>query len=82
MIDNRVERIWGDAVLLQQVLINLVKNALEARSENDEPCVWLTLTSQRRRDEENVLIEIIDNGQGIANIDNLFVPFYTTKKRG
>ena len=82
LVDNTVERIWGDAVLLQQVLINLVKNALEASSERDEPCVWLILTSQQRRDEESVVIEIIDNGLGIANIDNLFVPFYTTKKQG
>jgi len=82
VVNNNIDRIWADAVLLKQVLINLVKNAVEASSENDEPRIELRLSLQRKMSDESVVIEIIDNGQGIANIDNLFVPFYTTKKQG
>ncbi len=78
LVDNKIDRIWADSVLLKQVLINLVKNAIEASSESYEPRIELILFSQQKR----AVIEIVDNGQGIANVDNLFVPFYTTKKQG
>ncbi len=82
MVDNNVDQIWADAVLLKQVLINLVKNAVEACSEDNEPLIKLILTLQQKSGAESVVIKVIDNGQGIANVDNLFVPFYTTKKQG
>jgi C4-dicarboxylate-specific signal transduction histidine kinase len=77
-----VEKIWGDVVLLKQVLINLIKNGVEANNHNSESCISITISSQHNRKEKSVVIEVTDNGQGIANIDNLFVPFYTTKKQG
>ncbi len=82
LVDNKVDRIWADVVLLKQVLINLIKNAVEASSESDKPRIELILSSQQKSAGESVVIEVVDNGQGIANIDNLFVPFYTTKKQG
>jgi len=77
-----VEEILGDAVLLKQVLINLIKNSLEASNENTEPCIALSISSQSKHHQQTIVIEVTDNGQGISNIDNLFVPFYTTKKQG
>jgi len=77
-----VEEILGDAVLLKQVLINLIKNSLEASNENTEPCISLLISSQSKHHQQTIVIEVTDNGQGISNIDNLFVPFYTTKKQG
>lgn len=68
--------IWVDPVLLQQVLINLIKNAIEAGSPN---CSIEILFSAQSQQQE---IRVIDAGQGIANIDNLFVPFYSTKSQG
>jgi len=82
MVENKVKQIFADAVLLKQVLINLVKNAIEASRENNKPYIELTLSTQIKRSEESVVIQVTDNGQGIANTDNLFVPFYTTKKQG
>lgn len=68
--------IWADPVLLQQVLINLIKNAMEAGSPNDSIEILFSAQSQQQE------IRVIDAGQGIANIDNLFVPFYSTKSQG
>jgi nitrogen fixation/metabolism regulation signal transduction histidine kinase len=82
VVDNKVKQIFADAVLLKQVLINLVKNAIEASREDNTPYIELTLSPQIKRSEESVVIQVTDNGQGIANTDNLFVPFYTTKKQG
>jgi len=81
-LEIHAEKIWGDAVLLKQVLINLIKNSLEAGNDNTELCVSLSITSQRKHQQQTIVIEVIDNGQGIMNTDNLFVPFYTTKKQG
>jgi len=82
LVNNKVARIWGDVVLLEQVLINLIKNAIEASFEERESQIYLMFFSQQKRGEKYVVIEVIDNGQGIANLDNIFVPFYTTKKQG
>lgn len=86
VVNNQLEQIYGDAVLLKQVLINLIKNAIEATTEianeNHQPNIALNLGSHQTQQGENVVIEVIDNGQGIANTENLFVPFYTTKKQG
>jgi signal transduction histidine kinase len=68
--------LWVDSVLLQQALINLIKNAIEAGSP---PNTIEIIFSQREQGSE---IRIIDAGQGIANPDNLFVPFYSTKHQG
>lgn len=67
---------------MKQVLINLIKNGVEANNQNSESCISFTIFSQHNRNEKGVVIEVNDNGQGISNIDNLFVPFYTTKSQG
>lgn len=68
--------IWADPVLLQQVLINLVKNAVEAGSPVSS--IEVIFTQHDRQNE----IHVVDAGHGIANPDNLFVPFYSTKTQG
>lgn len=67
----------GDPDQLQQALINLVRNAVEAMGESPDP---VELRAIRGRDA--VVLEVEDSGPGVANPDNLFVPFFTTKPGG
>jgi nitrogen fixation/metabolism regulation signal transduction histidine kinase len=67
----------GDPDQLQQALINLVRNAVEASPPGVAP---VQLRAIRGRD--SVIFEVEDNGPGVANPDNLFVPFFTTKPGG
>lgn len=71
----------GDPVLLEQVMINLVKNALEAVKDVPDGKV---LVLADRDEQMRILIRISDNGHGIeqANLDQIFVPFFTTKTEG
>ena len=70
----------ADAEMIEQVLINLVKNAIEACGETRPARIGLTI----RQAEEHVLIEVTDNGPGIIGeaLDKVFVPFFSTKKTG
>jgi len=72
--------IQADVEMIEQVLINLLKNAIEALAETDNP----KLTLSGRYDENVVKIEVIDNGPGIIKeaLEHIFVPFYTTKRTG
>ena len=65
-----------DADQIEQVLINLIKNAVEAAGEAGEVRVrW-------RSENEQLVAEVEDDGPGLARTDNLFVPFFTTKPGG
>ena len=66
----------ADLGQLEQALINLIKNATDASEKNSPININWSQTPQQ------IQIEIIDCGQGIANPDNLFVPFYSTKANG
>lgn len=72
----------ADAAQLEQVIINLVKNAVEATCESHSatPFGAVRVTWQKLTDD--VEITITDNGPGLANAQNLFVPFFTTKPSG
>ena len=70
-----------DEELMEQVLINMLKNAIEAVNENNDPKVRL----KGFVDQDNhVIITLRDNGQGILPEaqEKIFIPFYTTKKTG
>lgn len=66
----------ADTVLLEQILINLIKNSIEA-SPHSSP-----VKVNASQNDKMTKIVIEDYGTGIANPDNLFVPFYTTKDKG
>ncbi|MFH1295785.1 MAG: ATP-binding protein [Bacteroidota bacterium] len=70
----------ADGSLLEQVLINLVKNASEALDEAESPVVELAAHSA----QDQLIIQVSDNGNGIPPelIDDIFVPFFTTKQSG
>ena len=71
----------ADPQQIEQVLINLLKNAAEALAGRDDGRVVLR---GARDDHGKVLIQVIDNGPGIdaAHLDNIFLPFFTTKRSG
>lgn len=69
--------VMADRVRLEQVIINLLRNALDATRGVNEPHVEILLTAG-----ETATLAVRDNGHGISDLDNIFEPFYTTKKPG
>ncbi len=71
----------ADADQIEQVLINLIKNAIEALQGNHSPSLTIRGYSDMN---QRVYIEIADNGSGIEPeaLERIFIPFYTTKKTG
>ncbi|WP_019028584.1 sensor histidine kinase [Colwellia piezophila] len=83
-LNDSVLPFFADAGQLEQALINLIKNAFEAGQAKPEVQMqWQqTLQANKQQKHQQTIINIIDSGQGIANNDNLFVPFYSTKQQG
>ena len=81
-VDPKDTMIYADRVQLQQVVVNLLKNAVEACSLRDGER-WIELRSHIAPDER-VHIEISNNGGAIpADVaENIFTPFFTTKRDG
>lgn len=70
----------ADKAMIEQILINLVNNAVQAHGKSIEPFIELkAFTSENRK-----IIQVIDNGAGIPEekIDKIFIPFFTTKEKG
>lgn len=78
--DSPYLTIQADAEMIEQVLINLLKNGIEALANREE--AQLSLIGGY--DDNAVKIEVIDNGPGIIKeaLEHIFVPFYTTKRTG
>ncbi|MFC2139149.1 PAS domain-containing sensor histidine kinase [Bacteroidota bacterium] len=72
--------ILADNKLIEQVLINLIKNSAEALNETSSKKIILHGFTEKDR----TVIKVIDNGTGIshAEMENIFIPFYTTKEKG
>ena len=72
--------VTGQAVQLEQVILNLIGNALDAVAGRDQP--WIRIRARAAAD--TVSIAVADNGHGIsaAEIDRIFDPFFTTKPLG
>ena len=70
-----------DTNLIEQVLINLVVNAIDAVKENAEPRITLAAYSGNNG---RSIIKVGDNGMGMSPevMDNIFIPFFSTKKSG
>lgn len=66
-----------DRLRLEQVIINLLRNALDATKDTREPMIDLTLAAS-----DMATLTVSDNGHGIADLVSLFEPFYTTKRAG
>ncbi|MEP6927037.1 MAG: HAMP domain-containing sensor histidine kinase [Ginsengibacter sp.] len=71
----------ADTSLVEQVLINLVVNAMEAVKDNPDPRIILSASNLNNR---KILIKVSDNGFGMTEeiMDKIFIPFFSTKKNG
>lgn len=71
----------ADPQMLEQVMINLVKNSVEALSNRKDPEIEL---SCYRDDEDNICLSVSDNGEGIPEekLEQVYIPFYSTREKG
>jgi signal transduction histidine kinase len=82
-LSEGLPRIFGDRIQLQQVMLNLIMNAIEAMSDVSKGPREL-LISTGNDDSDNVLVTVSDSGPGLpdANHQRIFEAFYTTKTSG
>ncbi|KKW68530.1 hypothetical protein AAV94_05010 [Lampropedia cohaerens] len=83
-LQPNLPRLHVDAILIEQVLINLLKNAAEAIDGADLPTARRGIELQVQRDGEDVCFRIIDQGPGMPETvtSQLFDAFFSTKKDG
>ena len=81
-IENEEQILMWDRSQMEQVLINLLKNATEACEGRSNPEVCITTHYQK--DKQLFQLTVTDNGCGILPevLDKIFVPFFTTKPKG
>jgi two-component system, NtrC family, nitrogen regulation sensor histidine kinase NtrY len=70
----------ADRELIEQLLVNLLTNAIEACSDTDRPCIRVSCDLR----EDTVAVSVADNGRGLdaSAIERIFVPLFTTKSGG
>ena len=73
--------VLADKTMIEQVIINLIKNAIQAFEEQPQKQIDLTAYSNEKG---RSIISIKDNGSGIDSeaLEKIFIPFYSTKKTG
>jgi nitrogen fixation/metabolism regulation signal transduction histidine kinase len=73
--------ILADKTMIEQVLINLIKNAIQSFDEQEDKKIDLTA---RSNEKGRAVISVKDNGSGIDNeaLEKIFIPFFSTKKTG
>jgi two-component system sensor kinase FixL len=80
--DARADLVLADRIQIQQVLLNLIRNAIEAMQ--DVPRRELVVATAARDEDGQVEVSVADTGTGLASevAEQLFQPFVTTKKHG
>lgn len=80
-VEPKSMTIMADKELIEQVLINLIKNAMQAFDEQTNRIVEVSATLSEK---SRPIISVKDNGNGIDEeaIEKIFIPFFTTKKSG
>jgi signal transduction histidine kinase len=81
-LTNNLQGVWGDPIQLQQVLLNLITNGIEAMASI--PPAQRTLVITTRADETNVKVTITNHGASLSpdELKLIFEPYFTTKDRG
>jgi PAS domain S-box-containing protein len=82
-LEPRVPGIYVDKIQMQQVILNLIMNALDAMKNQPIDARHIDIATSIE-DKEDVEVRITDSGAGVDedNIENIFNPFYTTKTQG
>lgn len=80
--DGPAIHIRADSDQLEQVLINLIRNAVDASAETGGGVAVCWNIQGEGAGTERLVLRVLDEGHGIANLGNLFVPFFTTKPGG
>jgi len=82
-LKDDLPRVRGDRVQLQQVILNLIMNGLEAIAKSKDATRELSISSDVD-DKNNVIVAVKDSGEGLdtANLERVFDAFYTTKPEG
>ncbi len=80
--DPALRVMYCDKTEIEQVILNLLKNAAQAMAEDGTPSPTIILRT--RREPDIVLLEVIDNGPGMdqKTLNRIFEPFFTTKEVG
>jgi PAS domain S-box-containing protein len=80
---ENLSAVTGDQTQLQQVILNLILNAVQAMSESGLDVRELQISTEANQ-PDGVIVSVRDSGPGIRqeNLDRLFDPFYTTKSTG
>ncbi|NOQ26773.1 MAG: ATP-binding protein [Bacteroidales bacterium] len=80
-VDSDNLELHADKGMIEQVIINLIKNSIEALNEVIDPSIVINIFTD---DKQKLKITISDNGKGIEKekMDDVFIPFYTTKENG
>ncbi len=80
ILKNPQISIHGDINLIEQVLINLVLNSIDAVTDNEMPIITLSTAIESNK----TLIKVSDNGSGMSPeiLDQIFIPFFSTRKSG
>jgi C4-dicarboxylate-specific signal transduction histidine kinase len=78
--NNNEYEIYADEVQIEQIVINLINNAIDANSKFEG--AWVKINAESLQDHIKIIVQ--DSGQGIdpATVDKLFDPFFTTKPPG
>jgi PAS domain S-box-containing protein len=79
-LPDRLPPVFVDQIQIQQVLLNLIMNGIEA-TENSGRTPKILITASPL-DDHSVLLEVVDNGTGIVGGDSIFDAFVTTKSKG
>ncbi|MGA7155436.1 MAG: ATP-binding protein [Acidobacteriaceae bacterium] len=72
----------ADTDQMQQLFINLIRNAADAALQRENSGAQPEVAISWLKSGTNAIVQLIDNGEGLLNESNLFVPFYTTKLGG
>jgi len=80
-LNPNLPKTLADRVQMQQLMVNLANNAIDAMEGMIDRPKSLILRS-RRNGPDTILIEVCDHGSGLADVERVFEPFFTTKDKG